>query len=429
MSLGGTLRSWARRYGPEAAFVGRVAVAAFLPPGLNKLVESGLEAAFEYIQSQSERPVDESTEVELQAHLARAGLHEEQLQQLGTLVTRVESEGSRVLSEARDASRSGQSYDQAEQRLRALISSDPTLSAMRASLAEITTTLSRLTEQGEVLIAGQAYQTEAIEEMMRMIHAIAHQVGASVHGHKKSNLKNHQSFQDFGSSAATPPLSPSAFPSASLLSSSLTPSSSLTANSSHSPSLLSSSLTSTTSHQPSLLSSSLSNSSSTSSTTLKSPLLDPATSSISLGSPLSSVSVDTQRIPSALEQLSPSFTPSSSAQSLIDRFYKMQGKSIAPPEGSVDLVARFQKLIKPNEQGGEDLMVGEGRVALMLTSVGSQPIAIVKWICEAWGFTLADAIIATQSVPVVLKRSNDFVALAQAQRDLSALGASLKLSS
>ena len=44
------LESWIGKYGSEASFVGRVAVVAFLPPGAGKLLESGLEAVFEYIQ-------------------------------------------------------------------------------------------------------------------------------------------------------------------------------------------------------------------------------------------------------------------------------------------------------------------------------------------------------------------------------------------
>lgn len=386
MSLAVTLRGWARRYGPEAAFVGRVAVAALLPPGVNKLVESGLEAAFEYIQSQSERPDDrlqaheEAHDEALLSHLTRTGLGELQLQQLEALIDRVESDGGRVLSEARAASQAGHSYDEAAQRLRELISSDPTLSAMRASLADITTSLSQLTEQGEVLIAGQAYQTEAIEEMMRMIHAIAQQVGATPHPDQVASapaqlgLLSMSTQRSALGSALGSPLAPS-------------PSSTSLIN-------------------------------------------DPLFGDLSAGrtQPLER-STDARAQPDALGQLSPTLTPSSSAQALIDRFYHLKGGDRAPPEGSVDLVARFQALIKPNEQGGEDITIGEGRVGLTMTSVGPQPIKVVKWICEAWGLSLADAIIVTQSPPVVIKRSNDFVALAQAQRDLSSLGATLKLSS
>ena len=82
MSLTSTLRGWARRYGAEAAFVGRVAVAAFLPPGVNKLVEAGLEAAFEYIQSQPERSFDADGEEGLRQRLASVGVDETKLSQL-----------------------------------------------------------------------------------------------------------------------------------------------------------------------------------------------------------------------------------------------------------------------------------------------------------------------------------------------------------
>lgn len=366
MSLTGTLRGWARRYGAEAAFVGRVAVAAFLPPGVNKLVEAGLEAAFEYIQSQPERSFDADGEEGLRQRLASVGVDETKLSQLSELVSRVDGEGAVVLGEASELSKAGQGYEQAELRLRQLISSDPTLSAMRASLEQVSASLTRLETQGEVLIAGQAYQTAAIEEMMQMIHAIAAQVGTSAPSLSIAQSPSAQLAAHFGLSTT-----PVSGPHRSSQSASQSASSALDA----------------------------------------------------LGSP----PITSQDVPSI---------NTSASRDLVARFHELnkarahQAPSASTPSASDALSALTSPqppTSSPSQQEGELFEVGEGRVALSLTEVGAQPIKVVKWICEAWSFSLADAIIATQSTPVTLRRSNDFVSLARAQRELSALGATLKL--
>jgi hypothetical protein len=365
MSLTGTLRGWARRYGAEAAFVGRVAVAAFLPPGVNKLVESGLEAAFEYIQSQPERSFDADGEEGLRQRLASVGVDETKLNQLSELVSRVDGEGAVVLREASELSKAGQGYEQAELRLRQLISSDPTLSAMRASLEQVSASLTRLETQGEVLIAGQAYQTAAIEEMMQMIHAIAAQVGTSAPSPSIAQSPSAQLAAHFGLSTAP----------------------------------------------------------------INSPQSAPQSASSAL---------DALGSPPTTSHNAPSINTSAS-RDLVARFHELnkarerRAPSVSAPSASDALSALSAPQPSPSspsqisQQEGELFEVGEGRVALSLTEVGTQPIKVVKWICEAWSFSLADAIIATQSTPVTLRRSDDFVSLARAQRELSALGATLKL--
>ena len=71
--------------------------------------------------------------------------------------------------------------------------------------------------------------------------------------------------------------------------------------------------------------------------------------------------------------------------------------------------------------------VGEGRVALTLLEVGCQPLSVIKWLCESWSYSVADALIATQNTRVIIKRSDQFVHLGQAQQSLTRLGAKLKL--
>ena len=384
MAIGERLRAWCGKYGGEAAFVGRVAVAAFLPPGAGALIEKGLEAAFEYIQSQPERTVDPNA---LNRHLAEAGISNAQSDELSELIERVAVGGEVTLERAYAARQAGSGREEIERGLRELITSDPALSALRASLEQIGAALTRLGQQGEVLIAGQAYQTEAIEEMMRMIHSIAAQVGANV-------TPPPQLPSQLSSQAAPPLLSaPSA-------SEQLSAAFGLSNNSPSAPAGNSSALDSL-SARPSA----------------------PASGS------------------SALDSLS---ARPSAAGDLVVRFYETtRTQPHVQKSEAVNLVERFQALTKARGAKGTPRLdalsasqpapselcaqVGEGRVALSLEQAGPQPIGVVKWLCEAWGYSLPDAIIATQSAPVVVRRSNDFVSLGRAQADLQRLGATLKL--
>jgi hypothetical protein len=61
--------------------------------------------------------------------------------------------------------------------------------------------------------------------------------------------------------------------------------------------------------------------------------------------------------------------------------------------------------------------------------VGADPLSVIKHLCEQLSFSLSDAVIVTQSTPIVIRCSDDFIQLAQQQRALEALGASSKLKS
>ena len=91
-----TLRGWVGRYGSEAAFVGRVALAALLPPGGDRLLTHGLEAAFEYLQGKS----DVISDHDLLAHLDRLGVPHGELNEA---VSRIDQEGQVALDKAYQA--------------------------------------------------------------------------------------------------------------------------------------------------------------------------------------------------------------------------------------------------------------------------------------------------------------------------------------
>lgn len=191
-----TLRGWVGRYGSEAAFVGRVALAAFLPAGCDRLLAQGLEAAFEYLQGKS----DVISDQDLVHHLDQLGVPHGQLDEA---VHRMDQEGGMALERVYQARQAGIPENTLIQQLRELIAHDPTLQALQGSMSQLAEQLGRVEAQGELLIAGQQYQTAAIEEMMAMMHAIAAQVGLSPE------------------SASTPPPAPS--PSEQLFSLSMSP--------------------------------------------------------------------------------------------------------------------------------------------------------------------------------------------------------------
>lgn len=344
MKLTQTLRAWAKKYGSEAAFVGRVAVAAFVPPGANMLIEKGLEAAFEYIQSQPEQKVNDLV---LNQRMDSVGLNQEQTEYLSQLVHQVDQSGERTLEHAFHLRQVGNTRSQVEADLRQIIAQDPNLSALRSSLEKVTDSLNTLTKQGEVLIAGQAYQAAALEEMMEMIRGLAQQMN-----------------QGQGVIAPIP-----------------TPSSALD-------------------------------------------------SLAAIAHRHSSDDAFTSEAPVALDALDQ-----------LKRQHESQKEKSTKPASATALAKRFKELTqtkssklmdfqdqsKQSEQIFDCPQVGNGRVALSLLEVGNQPLLVVKWLCETWSYSLADALIATQNTPVIIKRSDHFVQLGQAQKDLVAFGAKLKL--
>ena len=348
MKLTQTLRSWAKKYGSEAAFVGRVAVAAFVPPGASVLIEKGLEAAFEYIQSQPEQKVNDLV---LSQRMDEVGLSHEQAEHFSQLIHQVDESAGGTLEHAFHARQAGDSRSQIESHLRHVIAQDPTLLALRNTLEHVSNSLNALTKQGEVLIAGQAYQAAALEEMMHMIRNIAQQV-------------NH------GQGILTPIPTPT------------------------------------------------------------NPVIDPLSL---IDHQQRSDQLFTQETPSALDaldQLTNVHDPQkkestlkvkpASATALANRF-----KELTQAKSTNYMI--FSELSDQSEQVFDCPQVGNGRVALSLLEVGDQPLLIVKWLCESWSYSLADALIATQNTPVIIKRSDQFVQLGQAQKNLASLGAKLKL--
>lgn len=348
MRLTQTLRSWAKKYGSEAAFVGRVAVAAFVPPGANILIEKGLEAAFEYIQSQPEQKVNDLV---LSQRMDEVGLNHEQAEHFSQLIHQVNQSAESTLEHAFQARQAGDSRTQIESHLRHIIAQDPTLSALRHTLEHVSSSLNTLTRQGEVLIAGQAYQAAALEEMMHVIRNIAQQV-------------NH------GQGIITPI----------------------------------------------------------------------STSTTSMVDPLSLIDHH-QKSDQLFIQENPSALDALDQLTRVHDLQKKQSTLKVKPASATALAKRFKELTQtkgsksmafsefPNqsEQVFDCPQVGNGRVALSLREVGDQPLLIVKWLCESWSYSLADALIATQNTPVIIKRSDQFVQLGQAQKTLASLGAKLKL--
>ena len=96
---------------------------------------------------------------------------------------------------------------------------------------------------------------------------------------------------------------------------------------------------------------------------------------------------------------------------------------------AVALVERFkdQMAARRADREVDNPQVGRGRVSLTLVEIGPTPIAVVKWLCEEWSYSLQDAIITTQSTPCVVRRSDHFVMLGQARNALERLGAQIKL--
>jgi hypothetical protein len=362
MKLAQTLRSWASKYGSEAALVGRVAVAAFIPPGANVLIEKGLEAAFEYIQSHPDKAVNETV---LSQQVQAAGLDSNQTQHLSQLVQQIDHAGSNTLDQAFSQHKAGLSRDQVEQHLRQVIATDPTLSALRNSLEKVSSSLLKLTEQGEVLIAGQAYQAAALEEMMQMIRGMAQQMNLG-----------------------------SAIPTAS---NQLLEASHLVSSSSH--------------HSASLLDA----------TNLTSGR-DHHSSSFNALDQLNQNPLVQSSSSSGAKALRANTKTSMSATDLVARFKQLsQGKNTL-----LDGFARAEQ--RSSDVHTFDCpQVGQGRVALSMLEVGHQPLLIVKWLCETWSYSLPDALIATQNTPVIIQRSDQFVQLGQAQQALSQLGAKLQL--
>ena len=112
--LTSTVRGWVGRYGSEAALVGRVALAALLPPGCDRLLGHGLEAVFEYLQGKS----DVISDHDLAERLDRMGIPRDQLNEA---VTRIDQEGQVALDRAYQARQVGISEEDLVSQLRELI--------------------------------------------------------------------------------------------------------------------------------------------------------------------------------------------------------------------------------------------------------------------------------------------------------------------
>ena len=121
------------------------------------------------------------------------------------------------------------------------------------------------------------------------------------------------------------------------------------------------------------------------------------------------------------------------AQDLVERFMAQQRARAEPSHidrvQAVALVERFkdQMAARRADREVDNPQVGRGRVSLTLVEIGPTPIAVVKWLCEEWSYSLQDAIITTQSTPCVVRRSDHFVMLGQARNALERLGAQIKL--
>ena len=435
-SLRSTLRSWIGKYGSEAAFVGRVAVAAVLPPGTSKLVEAGLEAAFEYLQGKSDVVGDH----ELSEKLDELGIAQGPLNQV---VHRIDSDGELVLQQAFKAHQNGLERNTIENDLRTLIDGNPALSAMRTALEQVAHHLHTLSQQQEVLIAGQSYQTVAIEEMMRMIQAIATQVGASALANESTvnptAMLSHEHIVHQQSKPLTDSLESTLSSNASVSSSTAT--SALDALDALSA-LKRTSTTSSTQANPSISPlANLGSHTSQAQSSSQSRSLNPLSPVNTKATPsLATINPTTPQSNHEITQTNHELTQNKQAKNLVERFYQVtHQKPQVKTQQAVDLVTRFQNIIaqqKPQTQTqvetpqvtqGTLEYVGFGKVALCLHHVGTQPIAVVKWLCEAWGYSLTDAIIATQQVPCIIKRDNDFVALARAQNALKKIGAHCQL--
>ena len=133
-------------------------------------------------------------------------------------------------------------------------------------------------------------------------------------------------------------------------------------------------------------------------------------------------------------------TSRAEAKSLVERFFRQRrarGQTAHVDQSqAIALVERFKA--QAAKRGGSadqrgareaphESHIGVGRVALVLKSVGPTPIMIVKWLCENCSYPLQDAIIATQNVPVVLRRDDQFVELERQRQALLRLGAQVKL--
>ncbi|MBM4292950.1 MAG: hypothetical protein FJ138_17310 [Deltaproteobacteria bacterium] len=348
-NITGVLSGWVARYGTEASFVGKVAMGALLPAGVSKLLEVGLEAACDYLQDKS----SSAHERGLAERLDRLGVPSGAL---GQALTQVDLGGQRALARAFEARLAGTPADEARAALRALVEQDPALSALRDSLGDIAERLTRLSAQGEVLIAGQRHQTEALEELLRMLRSVAAQVGAPA-------LTPEPPAAALAALAALPP-----------------PPAPLGALES----------------------------------------LDSLDSLGALGAPDSLGALGAPGVLGAHAR----------AETLVERFYAQQrarggeGRGVEPREA----VALVERLLRAQEapQGAPAPHVGAGRVALTLIEAGPRPIAVVKWLCEAWGYPLQEALVAAQGGGVV-RRGEDFVGLAQAQRALEGVGARARL--
>lgn len=343
MKLATTLRSWLSKYGSEAAFVGRVAVAAFIPPGASVLIEKGLEAAFEYIQDHP----DKLNEQALQQYMAQSGISTQQTEEVNHLVSQIHELAPQTLEHAFESQKAGKNRNEIESVLREFIASDPTLRAIQSSIESINRSLNQLSEQSQVLIAGQVYQTQAIEEMMSMLRNMAVQLQQ---GQGQSVQSSHfiPSLQQFNVNQRITPIS-----------------------------------------QTDVFSDSL----------------------------------------SSFETASQKQTATVSASDLVARFKALTQAQSSQNKLDTSLDA-FSKLDHSSAQESvsfEQELVGTGRVALELTEVGHQPLQVIKWLCETWSYSLSEAIILTQSIPSIIRRSNHFVELAQAQSSLVYLGAKLKL--
>lgn len=434
--LGGlnrTVRSWIGRYGSEAAFVGRVALAALLPPGCSHLLSQGLEATCEYLQGKADVVGDH----ELGERLDQLGVPREQLSRA---VEQIEGQGQSALERVHLAHQQGIPETTLTEQLRTLIASDPGLSALQTSMREIADQLRRLEAQGETLIAGQQYQTAAIEEMMAMMREIATQVGIPV-----------AQTRELTAQAALPPprslQSPRSSPQSLI---ELTPAqsssrsdalSSLSSNSSLSGS---SSVSSGLSNAPISVSDLLPLSSSPSADVDALALLGQSGNGQQTREKISSL--DTLSGGSSSASAGPRLTHQldgrarREAESLVERFFaqrRARGDAAHVQESeAVKLVERFKSQLESRRaraQAGEapqqcvSSAAGEGRVAIQLLDAGETPVLVIKWLCETWGYSLQDAIIATQSAPCVVRRDHQFVNLERERQALEKLGARVKL--
>ena len=161
--LQNSVQSLTQRYGAEAAFVGRVALKALLPPGADSLLTAGCEALFEYIDSKSGDPINEE---ELHQHLTQ---HHLPVGPLNQSLIHLNEHGQEVLDRIHQTHQSGYSETDINQMIQQHIAQDPTLQQLKYTFEGFAKDLQDLKNRTSVLISGQSYQTQLIEEMLSLV--------------------------------------------------------------------------------------------------------------------------------------------------------------------------------------------------------------------------------------------------------------------